>query len=599
MIMLDNVTIIGDEEISKIFDILESQGVIIPSSIIITIVLIILIAKMLGYFDIIFSFFKKIFTLSMVHGRDYEKDKYIELRNNFIKHLIYEVERLNRESDWSDFNYTELEAEVEVDPIIDWNMNLQKNPMLFFQTFIYYIRSILGLYPTSKVEKSLIDAITKSKSHAFLIIGDPGSGKTVSLRHLFLKMSNNCLRSNNEATIFPIYMNLKDFETRPHEVCSGKIDEWVLEKLRAGQDRTVHEFLDKYFKKMLDEGSLFFLFDSFDEIPAVIDAEEENEVVRKYAKGLDDFLHSQHQCRGLVSSRPYRAPKTFIGQKMTIRPLSDNRIKEALFRYMYQDITLARKLWLEIHQLRGDILQISRNPFYLALLARYAKDNRTLPERYYDLFEHFVQSRAQMDKNRLSYFGLTPSDLIQKASILAFSMMSTSHIGLSARIDQITEITDGYDKNDCWEQDNIESLIDALCYSKLGRILHEEIGKPKVFSFVHRRFHEYFCARYIKQQINTAPINRFAEDDRWREVLVLLCEVLPAESLEGILDLIRSSLSIGEKSKSGSNEHKKAIESIRFLKDGFRSRLTDIPEDIRSLCSKFILRQFQEGNPLD
>jgi len=284
---------------------------------------------------------------------------------------------------------------------------------------------------------------------------------------------------------------------------------------------------------------------------------------------------------------------------LTIRPLSDNRIKEALYKYMGKELPLAKKLWQELYQYRGDILQISRNPFYLALLAGYVKDKKILPERHYDLFEHFVQIRALADKNRLSYFGLSPSDLIQKASILAFSMTQANNIGLSAKIDQINQITRNYDQEDGWDRDKIESLLDALCYSKLGRILQEEIGEPKVFSFVHRRFHEYFCARYIREKLTDAPIERFSEDDRWREVLILLCEVLPTECLIKIFQLIRSALYAGEKSKSGSIEHRKAIETIRFLKDGFRSRINDIPQDIRLQCSNFIRKQFEEGNPID
>ena len=534
-----------------------------------------------------------------IHEYDYDQKQFIGLRNNFIKHLVYEVERLNREADWADFNYTELEAEVEVDPIVDWGKTLSNRPIIIMQSLYHALKALIGLYPASKVEKSLINAILKSKSHAFLIIGDPGSGKTVSLKHLFLRMSDICINSKEISAVLPIYFNLKDLDVEPNEICAEKIDEWILGKLRAGQDRTIHEFIDNNFNAMLNEGSLFFLFDSFDEIPAVIDAEEEQEVVRQYAKALDDFLHSQHQCRGLVSSRPYRAPKTFIGQRMTIRPLSDKRIKEALYKYMGQEILLAKKLWDELYQSCTDILQIARNPFYLALLAGFVKDRKILPERHFDLFEHFVQNRALIDKNRLQYFGLSPSGLIQQASILAFSMTQAYNIGLSARMDQINDITSDYNEEDGWNQDNIGSLVDALCYSKLGRILQEEMDKPKVFSFVHRRFHEYFCARYIRQQFATAPIDHFAKDDRWREVLVLLCEVLPAENLTQILNLIRSALSKGEKSKSGSAEHRKAIETIRFLKDGFRSRINDIPRDIRLLCSNFIQMQFQEGNPLD
>jgi hypothetical protein len=55
----------------------------------------------------------------------YDQKQFNALRNNFLKHLTYEVERLNREADWADFNYTELEAEV--DPIEDLRTNTYSN----------------------------------------------------------------------------------------------------------------------------------------------------------------------------------------------------------------------------------------------------------------------------------------------------------------------------------------------------------------------------------------------------------------------------------------------------------------------------------------
>ena len=47
-----------------------------------------------------------------------DKD-FVEVCNLIVQHLVYEVQRLNREADWNDFHYTALEAEVEVDPALD------------------------------------------------------------------------------------------------------------------------------------------------------------------------------------------------------------------------------------------------------------------------------------------------------------------------------------------------------------------------------------------------------------------------------------------------------------------------------------------------
>jgi len=587
------------DELVKLIDAFESVDMPIPNRFIAAILILILFIVIIEIFKKYINYVNDGIKAIRTHIYNRETIQFIKIRKNFVEHLTYEVQRLNREADWNDFQYTELEAEVEVDRSLDLDIPLSKNPIVWLHSLCQIVRNSIGIAPTLKVQKSLIQAIMRSKSHSFLVIGDPGSGKTVSLRHLSLQMAKICSSSKNKDAVVPIYLNLKHLDVEPDEVDAGRIQDWVIEQLRADQDRTIHEFLDKNFEQMLTNGAFFFLFDSFDEIPAVMDAQEEQKVVHQYAEALDRFLHSQHQCRGLVSSRPYRAPKIFMGQRMTIRPLSNKRIKKALYKYMVQEMALADRLWQQLIQNRDDMLYIAQNPFYLGLLARYAKENQELPDRHYDLFEHFVQTRAHTDEERLRHLGLTPDELVERASILAFAMTRTSHIGLEVDVDHVREVTISFNETDGWDPNMVEPLLNALAYSKLGRISQEEPGNPGDFSFVHRRFHEYFCARYLKQNPNIAPFENLADDDRWREILVLLCEVLPVEHLTMIFDAARSALTPGINADSGSIEHRKAIETIRFLRDGFRSRIEDLPIDIRVMCSKFIQRQLESGHLLD
>ncbi len=522
---------------------------------------------------------------SLFYSRE-EKD-FVEIRNLFIQHLVYEVQRLNREADWNDFHYTTLEAEVDIDPAIEINIRNINSLPYWLLTRLLLIKNIFRS-PVGKTAKDLVSAIMRSKSRAFLVIGDPGSGKTVSLRHLFLRLGEKSVRSNNKSAQIPIYLNLKQFNVAPNDANAVSIHDWIITQLKEGQDRTIFNFVEENFETLLLRGDFFFIFDSFDEIPAVMDANEEEEVVvRQYAKALDDFLHSSHRSRGLVSSRPYRAPKVFLGQRMNIRALSIERLKTALGKYMSQKRQLAHRIWHELVRERYDLLRVIQTPFYLALLVRYIEDEEKLPDRHYELFEEFVVNRADSDQERLKAFGFTPKELLDSAGKLSYLITATPHLGLEATINQIQET--GGD----WKDNQLQSLLSALHFSKLGRLSPGRVGESQIFSFVHRRFHEYFVARYLLKQSDIMPMDAILADNRWREVLVLLCEVLPGDQLDKIVIVAKSALKNGIDAISGTKEHSEAIQALRFLKDGFRSRLNDLPNDIRILASQFIERQIE------
>lgn len=590
-------------DFQAVLDALEALfGIPLPAWVGIVLVLL-PVAQYLGLFTLISNIVRGIF--GFVARRFYDQDTrdFVRLRKLFGEQLIADVERLNREADWNDFFYTELEAEVEVDQYADFDNDgangFLKVLVVIQRSFRMLLRGIFRLLPASSIRKNLVTAIIRSPARAFLVIGDPGSGKTVSLRHLFLKLARQSARSKNKHAIVPLYFNLKRLQVPPKNLTADEIHAWVRKELDAGQDRTMHEFLDTNFEAMLGQGQFFFLFDSFDEIPAVMDAHEEEATVRQYADALNRFLHAPHGCRGLVASRPYRSPKIFVGQRITILALSTRRVERALKRYLIQKMRLFNRIWHELLRGRDDLLHIARNPFYLSLLARYAKEEQGLPERQFDLFEHFVQTRAETDAQRLEAFKLRPKQLLEQASLLAFALTSTPDLGLEATEEQIRTALRQFDRTNRWNPPQVHQLLEALRYSKLGRIAQDDVSTSGTFSFVHRRFHEYFCTRYLRQHPEIAPIADLAADNRWREVLVLLCEVLPQEQLTTIFDIADPVLEAGIAADPGTPAQRRAIETLRFLRDGFRSRLPDVPDTIRQRCAAFIRKQLEAGNLLD
>lgn len=529
------------------------------------------------------------FFKSQVDYLDSDKRIFIRSRNNFIEHLLAEIKKIHVDTNWSDYYYTDLDAEVEVT-----NLN-EGYKIKYIPSFI---KRLIGIEKKNEVKRNLIEAILSSRSNSFLVIGEPGSGKTVSLHKLFKVLTTKCLKSKNTNTTIPIYLNLKYLRLKEDEINADKIHEWVIDQICIGQDRSVNDFVKHNFEDIFNDGNFFFLFDSFDEIPAIMDSDGNQKLIQEYSDAIYRFFNSATKCKGLVCSRPYRAPTGFMGQKIRILSLSNKKIKQALYKYLDQERELAVKLWQELSQ-NYNLLDITKNPFYLGLLTHYVTRHSSLPEKNYDLFDDFVNRRAEDDTDRLKGFDFTPEELVEAASTLAYSMIKAKDIGLNVRLDSINELVSSTDNSTQWTSRQLNNLIKALVYSKFGQLSDEDDENNRSFSFAHRRFHEYFCASYLKQIDNYTPLSEYVEQDKWREVIVLLCEVLPSDNLDDLYQYSLNNLSLGIEAEIGTEERKKAVETIQFLKDGFHGRIKDIPTELREKCSEFIQSQLDIANTLD
>lgn len=551
----------------------------------------------------VFSFLKAVITrsFSLLQQKFYRQDDedFVFTRQRFVQQLIYEIERQNREDDWNDFNYVPLEAEIEVDKFTGAETPKNK-PLLMFQrlaTSIVRMATFSSPY-SGRIEKNTISAINNSKSRAFLLIGDPGSGKTVSIRHLALQMAKRAERTKNKNVVVPLYLNLKHFNLRFEESDASTVERWIKDQLTAGQDRTTRQFIDKNFHKMLMDGNFFFLFDSFDELPAVLDSGEEESETQKYAETFDRFLHSPHGCRGIVASRPYRAPKIFIGDRLSLRSLSDQKIKETIFSYLIQDRELARKLVDELFLRRDDLLQIARNPFYLSLLVSYTRSSKGYPQRQFDLFDHFIRVRTAEDADRIDHLGFSPAVLIEASGHLAYAMFNSQVVGLEINVNEISQLLQETFPTGNWTAERTANLIGALKFSKIGKIT-DGGNDFSSFSFVHRRFHEYFCAVFLQNNREELPISEIVSENRWREVLILLCEILSPEQLTDVFSLADEILTKTVHANPSIKERRDSIEIVKLLKDGFKSRVYILPVQLRKKAEDVLLEQFQSGNLLD
>src|SRR5262249_28599866 len=99
-------------------------------------------------------------------------------RRRFAEHLANELRQLALQEEWRDDKYAELEAEVEIERRRHW------------LAFGRQARHQVEL----EREPSLSRALQRSRDRRILIEGEPGSGKSVALRHVAWQLADRVAR---------------------------------------------------------------------------------------------------------------------------------------------------------------------------------------------------------------------------------------------------------------------------------------------------------------------------------------------------------------------------------------------------------------------
>ncbi|WP_276504845.1 NACHT domain-containing protein [Terrimonas pollutisoli] len=492
-------------------------------------------------------------THSVAIDKDFPEKDFQARLTQYVKVLDNHLNNIDLDTNWSDYNFTPIEAEVEV-------------------------------ISESRRKKKISDLMkgirADRKSQSFLVLGDPGSGKSVALR----KLARDLLKEVPKSGKIPIYINLKEWIvdkrwTAENPPTVSALLEFVLKNLKDRSDVFAYEFLDTYFVKMYDHGRLFFLLDSFDEIPGVLDASESSWVLDELSDVIYKFLAGAHDSRGILASRVFRKPTAKFKAKTTfeLRPFSELKIEQT-FNRSIQGID--PKFFVELFKNRPHLVPIARNPFLSNLMIGYCKDNKmSFPKNQAQIFESYLDKRLDQVQDKVKLVGLTKDEILYFCKNVSYFLFSSEKYGLEI---ETAELIHNYHE---FETEKLDSIIELLTFAKIARL-----GPGRRFSFVHRRFHEYFAVMYLKTMPELIPLNSIPEDSRWRDALVLFCEIGDDDSVRKIAEYCWSEIIHlqGEGISRDVKQFLRSMHSLRFLAEAFKIRRSIL--DIHLVDLKALIR---------
>ncbi len=440
-------------------------------------------------------------------------------RRLFAQHVLQEIRYVSFSEDWRDHRFAELEAEVHAEGRCAWRAALP-----------------FGLPHLSRprTERSLSRALERSAEPLILLEGDPGSGKTVALRHVAHRLADKAARSRSTRSLIPLYVNLR--ELRPGVSLEGLDAEvlrtFILDALRRDGTREVDGFLEEEFDRGMREGTLIFLLDSFDEIPDVLASTHADAAVDAYATAIARFLQSMKRSRGVVASREFRGPgKRLPWPRFRILCLSPDRRRQLVAKAGLKPAQ--RRVVLDgLSAAPTGLVAMSTNPMFLSLLCTYVHSKAQFPAGVHAVFESYVTQRVTERASHVeSRWGLTASQLHEGGEVVAYALTAHPNLGLSPRPEEIATALAhlGLDL-----PAPLPAVVDGLRYVGLARCDRPSFGGGEgAFAFAHRRFQEYFATRFLLRRSALVPPEELLTNGRWRETAVALFQT--AETVDGLV----------------------------------------------------------------
>ncbi|MEW8437710.1 MAG: NACHT domain-containing protein [Candidatus Thiodiazotropha taylori] len=339
---------------------------------------------------------------------------------------------------------------------------------------VYY--PLIVEYNGSPVVKDGLERFLDN-NRAVAVIGEAGSGKSMLVKHLFL-------REIKKGKRVPIIVELRHLNQSNRGLRARAFVEIFGEGTIAERE---------IFERMLKKGAFVFFLDGYDEL-----ARDETNV---FSKEIVDFISNNGENKFLVTSRPYAGAahlNPFLPVSIAKLSKEDGEIEEFVDCQLRDEDELSHEIKKSIKNNTLDYVDnFFANPLLLSLFILTYQSNSTIPKKRSQFYRRVLNalfsehdSKTKIGWSRTQRSGLSQDEYEEILQI--FSALSYLENKFSFHREDVVDFFKSVrDKASIPKVNPSDFIYDMMVSTS---IWVEDSGN---YSFSHRSIQEYFCAAFI------------------------------------------------------------------------------------------------------
>ncbi len=381
----------------------------------------------------------------------------------------------------------------------------ERRPELFPRRVTSYRRPVSGTEVGGPGFAEPIESVL-ARQRRLVLLGDPGAGKTTTLRHLAREAAEKALAGSGP---FPIYVELKRY--------GGQADLAPLLAQAVNEALAAHrlplsadpEEAARMVRAWLGQGEFLLLLDGLNEVHP--------DYRTAAVAALKGLLAGPHQVVVSCRERDYSAELQALAPAYTLQPLSEEEIRNYLERDLGEQ---GEALFMQIRWDRR-LLDLAGNPLMLWLMARVAEaePEGRLPANKGQLLARFVAVIPGLRRREAVPLPDIPDDDV-RAALRSLGLAMQERGRLEASLSEARAWT-------AWPGPHDLDLV--LRAAKGLRFLKSDGRWGEPVAFLHPLFQEYFAAdelrAWLEQRRDYDDILDYVLDEKWYEVFLMLAGI--------------------------------------------------------------------------